>query len=148
MYVDNGLRPEQSPDVSVQAVIPSNQDYECNLGNSQDFLENAIERPLAMARERWEMFGDERDEKRMQLFESRKQTRCQLINTFQTFNRNAGYLWATSGFRVHPQNRLGLDWALVKLLGHRPTPNFVSLHMVYLYEANRTPLISVIASYR
>jgi hypothetical protein len=43
--------------------------------------------------------------------------------TIQTFDRDAGNLWAAFGFRVHPQNHFGLDWALVKLPGHRPIPN-------------------------
>ncbi|KAH0565173.1 hypothetical protein GP486_001437 [Trichoglossum hirsutum] len=125
MYVDSGLRPEQSFDVNVQAVVPSNQDYRFNLGNQQSFLENAIERPLAIARE-------EQDEKRIQLFESRKQTHCQLINELQTFNRDAGNLWAASGFRIHPQNRFGIDWALIKLPEHRPTRNILPTDAEFL----------------
>jgi hypothetical protein len=78
------------------------------------------------------MLGEERDEKRIQLFESRKQTWNQLINNLQTFNRDAGNLWAASGFRIHPQNQFGIDWALVKLPGHRPTPNIVSIYRIPL----------------
>ena len=110
-----------------------------------------------MTREKWEMFNDERDAKKIQHLEDRKQVYRQKIDTIQTFDRNAGYLWAASGFRVHPQNHLGLDWALVKLPEHRPTPNLVSLLFAYVspaifyvrsfYEANRPPLICVIAPY-
>lgn len=147
MYVDNGLRPERSSDVNVQAVVPSNQDYRSNLDNQQSSLENAIERPLAIARERWEMFREEPDEKRIQLFESRKQTHCRLINKLQTFSRGVGKLWAASGSRIPPQTQFGVDWALIKLPAHRQTLNIVSLHIVYPYRANRTTLISDIASY-
>ena len=148
MYADNGLRPEQSSDVNVQAVVPSNQDYKFNLSNDKSYLKNIIEGPLAIARERWEMLGEERDKKRIQLWESRKETSSQLIEELEAFKRDAGNLWAASGFRVHPQNRFGIDWALVKFPKHRPTPNIVSLHIVYFYRASRTTLISDIASYR
>ncbi|KAI9776293.1 MAG: hypothetical protein M1839_000452 [Geoglossum umbratile] len=41
-----------------------------------------------MARERWEMFSEEQDEKRIKLFESHKQTCSQLINELLAFNQH------------------------------------------------------------
>jgi hypothetical protein len=100
------------------------------------------------------MFNDERDARKIQHLEGRKQVYRQKIDTIQTFDRSVGYLWAASGFRVHPQNHFGLDWALVKLPEHRPTPNLVSLlftscniYVRSFYEANRPSLICVIAPY-
>ncbi|KAI9778204.1 MAG: hypothetical protein M1839_008321 [Geoglossum umbratile] len=125
MYADNGLRPDQSSNVNIQAVVPSNQDYEFNLKNDEAYLKGAIEGPLAKARERWEMLGEERDKERIQLWESRKKPISQLVKELKAFNRDAGNLWAASGFRIHPQTQFGIDWALVKFLGNRPTPNML-----------------------
>ncbi|KAI9781050.1 MAG: hypothetical protein M1839_006325 [Geoglossum umbratile] len=125
MYADNGLHPDQSSNINIQAVVPSNQDYKYNLKNAEIFLKEGIEEPLAKARERWGMLGEERDKERIQLLESRKKTRSQNLEELKAFNRDAGKLWAASGFRIHPQNQFGIDWALVKFPGNRSTPNML-----------------------
>ncbi|KAI9765201.1 MAG: hypothetical protein M1839_005608 [Geoglossum umbratile] len=102
MYANNGLRPDQSSDVNIQAVVPSNQDYEFNLKNDEAYLKGAIEGPLAKARERWEMLGEERDKERIQLLESRKKSSSQLLSELKAFNRDAGNLWAASGSTRKP----------------------------------------------
>ncbi|KAI9758856.1 MAG: hypothetical protein M1840_003743 [Geoglossum simile] len=125
VYIDDGLQPGQSTRVGIRAVVPSNQDYNHNLDISQDYLETTIKPALVMAEQKWEMSGDEQDRKRMQSLTRQKQDHCQHNDTLQMFSRDAGFLWAASGLRIHQQNKFMLDWALVKLPKYRPTPNLL-----------------------
>jgi hypothetical protein len=96
----------------------------------QEQLELGIERPLIRAREKWELFKDERDARNIRTWEGRLQLFYEQMNDIQIFNRDAGSLWASSGFRVHPKDNFGLDWALVRLPDHRSTPNIVCFFLI------------------
>jgi hypothetical protein len=102
------------------------------LSEWEEALEVSVNKPLVKARERWEMFGEERDAQTIQKLEDRGQILSQKIGKIRSFNRDAGDLWACSGYRVHPQTKYGLDWALVRLPDNREIPNLVSLLSVFI----------------
>jgi hypothetical protein len=155
-FLDTGFRLYESSNINIRVVVPSNQDSRSTLAQLQEQLELDIEQPLVRAREKWEMFKDERDASNVRRWEDHRRLYYEQINDIQMFNCDAGPLWAGSGFRVHPENNFGLDWALVKLPDHRSTPNLVRFFLIYpphlfqinfLYELNRSSLIYIIATY-
>ena len=126
------MGPNECSNINTKAVVPSNQDTRSLLACLQSYLENDIEPQLAKAKEKWEMFGEKRDADYFQQLKDQQQKLYQQINTIQMFNRDAGSLYACSGFRVHPQSKFGLDWALVKLPNHRSMQNLVCFSFYFI----------------
>ena len=121
--VDNGLSPEDSMAVRICAVVPSNQDTQCTLTYLQEMKSN-LDEMLEKARESLELFHEKHDARKLRALENR----CQEINeevAGRQIKREAGFLWAASGFRIDVQTKFGLDWALIQLPSHRVTSNHV-----------------------